>query len=73
MAIAVLTNAFPKRRRGQAIGLAYGIAAAGSALGQFVGGGLTEALSWRWVFLAMIPLAGAALVLVLRVTALTHG
>jgi EmrB/QacA subfamily drug resistance transporter len=65
VAIAVLANAFPEQRRGKAIGLAYGFAAVGSALGPFVGGGLTEALSWRWVFFAMIPLAGAAFVLVL--------
>jgi MFS family permease len=65
LAIAVLTNQFPARRRGEAIGIAYGIAAFGSALGPFVGGGLTEALSWRWVFFAMVPLAAAAFWLVL--------
>jgi EmrB/QacA subfamily drug resistance transporter len=63
--ISVLSNAFPEERRGKAIGFAYGVAALGSALGPFVGGGLTEALSWRWVFFALVPLSGAAFVLVL--------
>jgi len=63
--ISVLSNAFPEERRGKAIGFAYGIAAIGSALGPLIGGGLTEALSWRWVFFSLVLLAGIAFVLVL--------
>jgi EmrB/QacA subfamily drug resistance transporter len=63
--ISVLSNAFPEEHRGKAIGFAYGIAAVGSALGPLIGGGLTEALSWRWVFFALVLLAGVAFVLVL--------
>jgi EmrB/QacA subfamily drug resistance transporter len=62
--IAVLANAFPAARQGRAIGVAYGLAALGSALGPFAGGGLTEALSWRWVLFVMVPLCAVALVLV---------
>ena len=60
--IAALTNAFPPGRRQAAIGNAYGIAAAGTALGPFVGGALSE-VSWRWVLIFNVPLALAALVL----------
>src|SRR5436305_7036187 len=60
--IAALTNAFPPGRRQAAIGNAYGIAAAGTALGPFVGGALSE-LSWRWVLIFNVPLALAALLL----------
>jgi MFS family permease len=60
--IAALTNAFPEERRQAAIGNAYGIAAAGTALGPFVGGALSE-LSWRWVLIFNVPLALAALLL----------
>jgi MFS family permease len=60
--IAALTNAFPEDRREAAIGNAYGIAAAGTALGPFVGGALSE-ISWRWVLIFNVPLALAALVL----------
>jgi MFS family permease len=60
--IAALTNAFPEERRQAAIGNAYGIAAAGTALGPFVGGALSE-ISWRWVLIFNVPLALAALLL----------
>jgi MFS family permease len=60
--IAALTNAFPEERRQAAIGNAYGIAAAGTALGPFVGGALSE-ISWRWVLVFNVPLALAALLL----------
>ena len=60
--IAALTNAFPEERRQAAIGNAYGIAAAGTALGPFVGGALSE-LSWRWVLIFNVPLAFAAVLL----------
>jgi MFS family permease len=60
--IAALTNAFPEDRRQAAIGNAYGIAAAGTALGPFVGGALSE-ISWRWVLIFNVPLALLALLL----------
>jgi MFS family permease len=60
--IAALTNAFPEERRRAAIGNAYGIAAAGTAIGPFVGGALSE-LSWRWVLIFNVPLALAAVLL----------
>jgi MFS family permease len=60
--IAALTNAFPEERRQAAIGNAYGIAAAGTAIGPFVGGALSE-LSWRWVLIFNVPLALAAVLL----------
>lgn len=64
LAIAVLANAFPEERRSRALGLAYGVAAVGSALGPFVGGGLTQALSWRWVFYAIVLLGFLSFLLV---------
>jgi MFS family permease len=60
--IATLTNAFPVERRQAAIGNAYGVAAAGTAVGPFVGGALSE-VSWRWVLIFNVPLALAALLL----------
>jgi EmrB/QacA subfamily drug resistance transporter len=61
--IAVVTNAFPEDRRKRAIGNLYGLAAIATAAGPFVGGGVTDALGWRWVFLINVPIAAAALVL----------
>jgi EmrB/QacA subfamily drug resistance transporter len=66
LSIAVVTNAFPEERRKRAIGNLYGLAAAATAVGPFVGGGLTEALSWRWVLLINVPVAAIAITLMVR-------
>ena len=66
LSIAVITNTFPEERRKRAIGNLYGLAAAATAVGPFVGGGLTEALSWRWVLLINVPTAGIAIALMVR-------
>jgi EmrB/QacA subfamily drug resistance transporter len=61
--IAVVTNAFPEERRKRAIGNLYGLAAIATAAGPFVGGGVTESLGWRWVFLLNVPIAATAFLL----------
>ena len=61
--IAVVTNAFPEERRKRAIGNLYGLAAIATAAGPFVGGGVTESVGWRWVFLLNVPIAAAAFAL----------
>ena len=66
LSIAVVTNAFPEERRKRAIGNLYGLAAAATAVGPFVGGALTEALSWRWVLLINVPTAAIAIALMVR-------
>jgi DHA2 family multidrug resistance protein len=56
MAMVFLTNAFPERQRGLAMGL-YGMAASfGPAVGPVLGGYVTEYLNWRMVFyLNLVP------------------
>jgi EmrB/QacA subfamily drug resistance transporter len=66
LSIAVVTNTFPEERRKRAIGNLYGLAAAATAVGPFVGGGLTELLSWRWVLLVNVPVAAIAITLMVR-------
>ena len=58
--LAIITNVFPDSERGTVIGLWAGVSGAIAALGPFIGGFLAE-ISWRFVFLAMAPLALAAL------------
>jgi len=49
-----------------AIGALFGIANIGTALGPFIGGLLTEQLSWRWVFFLNVPLSAVAIFCCLR-------
>jgi EmrB/QacA subfamily drug resistance transporter len=56
--------ALPARRAGLAGGLILGVAGTGNALGPLIGGALTDAASWRWVFLVNIPVAALASVMV---------
>jgi EmrB/QacA subfamily drug resistance transporter len=67
-AAALVTDAFPKRQLGLAMGANTMVAAVGLVLGPVLGGALV-AISWHWVFWFNVPLAlaGAAWgVLILR-------
>lgn len=49
-------------QRDRALGIWGGVAASGTVMGLLLGGLLTQALSWRWVFWVSFPIAaGAAL------------
>jgi EmrB/QacA subfamily drug resistance transporter len=65
--LAILESDFVENDRGAAIGQWAGWSAASTALGPFVGGWLVDALSWRWVFVAIIPFS-----IVAAVVAATH-
>ena len=47
---------FPPAERGKYMGFVAGIFALSSVVGPLVGGLLTDALSWRWVFFVNVPL-----------------
>lgn len=53
--IAVISNAFGDRSRAKALGLTFAIANIGTALGPFVGGGLSDGPGWRWIFWLLVP------------------
>ncbi len=60
---AVLLEAFPPKDRGKAMGFwGLGIVVA-PILGPVLGGWLTDAYSWRWVFYINIPVGVASLVM----------
>ena len=59
--IATLFPAGPERTR--ALGTLGGVGSTGAAVGVVLGGVLTDALSWRWTFLANVPIALAAVAL----------
>jgi DHA2 family methylenomycin A resistance protein-like MFS transporter len=68
--LAILTAAFPDpRERVQAIGLWSGVSAMALAAGPVVGGLLTDAFGWRWVFYVNLPIGVASFLVAGRVVA----
>src|SRR5690242_12557840 len=63
--LSLIANVFTERtERARAIGLWGAIAGVAIALGPIVGGWLLERYSWAAIFIAMVPVAAAAVILV---------
>jgi MFS family permease len=71
--IAALSNTFSDESRAKALGLAFGIANIGTALGPFVGGGLANGPGWRWIFWLLVPLCAASLALAIITVSESRG
>lgn len=56
----------PDDRAGLAGGLVLGVAGLGNAIGPLLGGVLTEAISWRWVFFINLPVTAFAMYVTYR-------
>ncbi|MGW6424672.1 DHA2 family efflux MFS transporter permease subunit [Nocardia sp. NPDC055053] len=55
--LGILVTMFPgPRERATAIGIFSFTGAAGASLGQVLGGVLTDALNWHWIFLINVPI-----------------
>ncbi len=50
----------PSEKAGLAGGIILGSAGLGNAIGPLIGGVLTDALSWRWIFFLNVPIAAFA-------------
>ncbi len=73
-ALSLLTTTFHEgAERNRAIGVWGAVAASGGAVGVLVGGILTEAVTWRWVFLVNVPIGALAIMLAPRLLAEGHG
>ena len=66
IALAVIGDLFSPRERGKYQGLFGGIFAIASIVGPALGGFLTDAISWHWVFLVNLPLGLVALAVLWR-------
>lgn len=60
--LALLASAFQGRERGVAFGVWGAVTGLAVAVGPVLGGILTSALSWRWIFFVNIPIGAFALV-----------
>jgi EmrB/QacA subfamily drug resistance transporter len=63
---AMLTRAFPPTEWGRALGLLALVVAAGTSAGPTVGGIITEAFTWRWIFYLNVPIGIIGIVTTLR-------
>ncbi|HWF57315.1 MAG TPA: DHA2 family efflux MFS transporter permease subunit [Candidatus Dormibacteraeota bacterium] len=73
LSLTILASVFPPERRGTVIGIWGGIAGLAVASGPLVGGGLTQALSWHWIFWVNVPIGVAVSALCLRRVAESRG
>jgi EmrB/QacA subfamily drug resistance transporter len=62
LSLTILTSAFPVEKRGAVVGIWGGIAGLAVAAGPLIGGGITQGLSWHWIFWVNVPIGVAATV-----------
>ena len=66
LTLTLLAEAFPPDRRGLALGFWSGISGIAVALGPLVGGAVTQAGSWHWIFWINVPIGALLLPLAWR-------
>lgn len=66
LSMALVGDVIAPRDRGRWQGVMSAVFALSSVLGPAIGGTLTDHASWRWIFFLNVPLAGGAIVVVLR-------
>lgn len=64
--LAILQTAFRPADRGKAVGAWSGLTSVAAAVGPFVGGGLVDSGSWRYIFLLNLPIAAATILVTVR-------
>jgi EmrB/QacA subfamily drug resistance transporter len=64
--LAMIQGAFAREDRAPAIGAWSGLGSIAMAIGPFVGGGLIDYASWRWIFLINLPLAAVTVLVAVR-------
>src|SRR3712207_1821460 len=59
--LSIITNVFPPRQRGLAIGIWGGVSGLGLIAGPVLGGLLVRGDDWRWIFFVNLPVGLIAL------------
>ncbi|GAB2851926.1 MFS transporter [Actinoallomurus bryophytorum] len=74
VSLGMIVTHFPEpRERARAIGAFSFVGAAGASIGSVLGGILTQAVSWHWIFFINLPIGAAAALLAVRVLAPDQG
>jgi EmrB/QacA subfamily drug resistance transporter len=72
--LGMIVTMFPEpKERAKAIGVYSFVAAGGGSIGLLLGGVLTEALDWHWIFFVNVPIGIVAGVLAVRVIGRDEG
>ncbi|GAB2993429.1 MFS transporter [Saccharothrix stipae] len=56
LSLTLISEAFPREKRGAAIGLWAAVGGAAVAFGPVVGGAVVQGLSWEWIFWLNVPI-----------------
>ena len=73
LTLTILSDAFPKEKRGLALGAWSGIAGLAVASGPLVGGAVVDGISWQWIFWLNVPIGIVLAPLALGFLRETHG
>jgi EmrB/QacA subfamily drug resistance transporter len=72
--LGMIVTMFPEaREQARAIGVYSFVASAGGAIGLLLGGVLTEAISWHWIFFVNLPVGVATAVAAIRLLPADRG
>ena len=64
MVLGIIVSLYPDaHERAKAVGVYAFVGAAGGTIGLLIGGALTQALSWHWIFFINLPFGVAALII----------
>jgi EmrB/QacA subfamily drug resistance transporter len=73
LTLTILSDAFPKERRGLALGAWSGIAGLAVASGPLVGGAVVDGIAWQWIFWLNVPIGILLVPLAYGFLRETHG
>jgi EmrB/QacA subfamily drug resistance transporter len=72
--LGMIVTMFPEpREQAKAIGVYSFVASAGASIGLLLGGVLTEAINWHWIFFVNLPIGVATALLALRLVERDEG
>lgn len=66
LGVAIVTESFPKKERGMALGITGTVVSVGIVIGPTLGGIIIDVLSWHWIFFVNIPVGILGILMVIR-------